>query len=506
MAALFSASLLAGIGAGPASGDVSAVSGSAFGYYVNFGLFGGPPSVRGYGQTIPPGSDGSASPSVMLPAGGGDQTAADPDGAVAIYGPARIFESHGTMTVSTHGTTGAAGSSTSFADVRDIQPNDPFTASAPGGVASTCTVTEAALTGSTTITNGRLVLADPNQDVSGEPGENIVTPPVNPAPNTEYRGVLGGIGETFRIVFNEQVLTPDAITVNAVHVYMTNDSANPNHQNLGIGEMIIAQSHCDVTATTANAAPVAANDAYSAEKGTTLTVAAPGVLANDTDPEGGPLTASQVTPIPFPAGGGGDWTFPGDPTHGTLTLNSDGSFTYAPYPGYTGPDSFRYQAQDQRGNSATATVTIQVNPPAVNTPPVARDDAYTANWQDAALNVGPPGVLANDTDVNTDALTAVSASTPAHGTLTLNPNGSFTYTPVAGYGGTDTFTYRANDGIDSSAPATVTITVIPKPVQSNDNFANAQVISGPSGSVTGSDAGATSEPGEPSHPGGDGES
>ena len=62
------------------------------------------------------------------------------------------------------------------------------------------------------------------------------------------------------------------------------------------------------------------------------------------------------------------------------------------------------------------------------------------------------GVLANDTDADRDPLTAVVATRPAHGTLTLNANGSFTYTPAAGYVGTDSFTYMANDGAAQLGP------------------------------------------------------
>ena len=63
-------------------------------------------------------------------------------------------------------------------------------------------------------------------------------------------------------------------------------------------------------------------------------------------------------------------------------------------------------------------------------------------------------MLANDTDPNGDALTAVLVTNPAHGTLTLNADGSFTYTPAGDYTGPDSFTYRASDGTPTSAPAT----------------------------------------------------
>jgi hypothetical protein len=72
-----------------------------------------------------------------------------------------------------------------------------------------------------------------------------------------------------------------------------------------------------------------------------------------------------------------------------------------------------------------------------------------------------PGVLGNDSDADGDALTAVLVSGPTSGALVLNPNGSFTYTPNAGFFGSDSFTYKANDGLADSNVVTVTITVNP---------------------------------------------
>jgi VCBS repeat-containing protein len=94
-----------------------------------------------------------------------------------------------------------------------------------------------------------------------------------------------------------------------------------------------------------------------------------------------------------------------------------------------------------------------------NPPPVAVNDSYSTN-EDTALTVPAPGVLGNDSDADGNPLTAVRVSGPAHGTLTLNSNGSFTYTPAANYNGPDSFTYKANDGAAESNLATVSITVI----------------------------------------------
>jgi len=190
-------------------------------------------------------------------------------------------------------------------------------------------------------------------------------------------------------------------------------------------------------------APVAENDSYSTDEDNTLTVnAAEGVLANDSDDIGSSLTAVLVS----------------GPSNGTVTLNGDGSFEYVPFADANGTDSFTYQATAGADPSDPAIVTITVNP--VNDAPVAAniDDGYTTD-EDVTLTVGAPGVLGNDSDVDGDPLTAVLDTGPSSGVLALNADGSFTYTPSANFNGSDSFTYRANDGTTDSNIATVTITV-----------------------------------------------
>jgi hypothetical protein len=201
-------------------------------------------------------------------------------------------------------------------------------------------------------------------------------------------------------------------------------------------------------------APTAVNQSYSVTENQTRTISAPGVLTGDTDPNGLPLTAVSFT----------------NPSHGTLTpdANGDGGFVYKPATGYYGTDSFTYEAADSAATSTPATVAITVNPLA----PTVVNQSYSVT-ENGTLTISAPGVLVNDTDPNSLNLTAVSFTSPAHGTLTPDSNGDggFVYTPTAGYYGTDSFTYEAKDSVATSTPATVTITVNPlAPTAVNDSY------------------------------------
>jgi hypothetical protein len=191
-----------------------------------------------------------------------------------------------------------------------------------------------------------------------------------------------------------------------------------------------------ITVNAVNHAPVAVADSYSTDFDTALTVAAPGVLGNDTDVDSNPLTAVKVS----------------NPANGATTLTADGSFTYTPNAGYFGADSFTYKANDGAADSNVVTVTITVNAPA-NTAPVAVNDSYSTDFG-AELTIPAPGVLGNDTDTDSNPLTAVMVSDPANGAAMLNADGSLTYTPNAGYSDSDSFTYKANDGrLTRTSPA-----------------------------------------------------
>ena len=159
-----------------------------------------------------------------------------------------------------------------------------------------------------------------------------------------------------------------------------------------------------------------------------------------TDDEGYALTYVVATP----------------PAHGIVTINLDGTFTYTPATNWFGTDTFTFTVSDDIGGvTGTATITVT----SVNDAPVAVEDAYETN-EDTLLTVDAPGVLVNDTDTESDPLTAVLVADAAHGTLTLAADGSFTYLPDEDWFGTDTFTYQAYDGDLYSEVVTVTITVL----------------------------------------------
>ncbi|MCV7419201.1 tandem-95 repeat protein [Mycobacterium yunnanensis] len=198
-----------------------------------------------------------------------------------------------------------------------------------------------------------------------------------------------------------------------------------------------------ITVTPVNDAPIVGNDSYTVVANGTLVISAPGLLANDTDPDGNPLAITAAFA----------------PQHGTLSgVFSSGGFTYRPDAGYVGTDSFRYTVGDGTTTSE-GTVTITVTADANNVAPVGNSDSYTIA-EDTVLTVNGPGLLANDTDADGQTLSVVSIGTPpTRGSLELRSDGSFTYSPGPNLNGTDTFTYKASDGAAETAFTTVTINV-----------------------------------------------
>ena len=581
--------------------SVTSVRGEACSYSTNVSLFGSPPSLLGCGElqgtpatprppgpTPEPGSpvatDPSYSPHVALPTNGsgGSMTAADGDGAKAVYGPAVIHGGRwpceevdedldgnrncpsaapgsGPQAASTSGTP-AGGTVTSSADISLHPERIPVTCystygpvcHATGGFGPSpsegdsmhveCSASKTAVTGSTTFSNAVLATST---DAEGSPVDQEPVPD-NPPVNYTRHGVISNVGDVFTVVYNQHIVNADgSLTVNGVHMYLFGPTAvgelirgsvtcgtnptpltptdtvapscgtpviktmgptdptpqTPRSELVGVfdagngssasgiqsvsniqvtngtvqvgnpsstqqylrftpgqtGPLAISATRSneslpmywsfDVTDAAGNtshcrgaeAPPVAVDDTYRTTENTALNVPAPGVLANDSHPAGKALSAGSAS----------------DPAHGTVSLLPDGSFTYVPDPLFTGIDTFTYVLSDGYGTD-TGLVTIKVGP--ANGAPVAVDDSFSTD-EDSPLTVAAPGVLGNDTDADGDTLSAGSASAPANGTVTLNGDGSFTYTPDAGFNGSDSFTYKANDGAVDSNVATVTITV-----------------------------------------------
>ncbi len=233
-------------------------------------------------------------------------------------------------------------------------------------------------------------------------------------------------------------------------------------------------SDATVTINVNGAAPSAVADAYNVAAGGTLTVpdGATDLLGNDA------LGTPAATLVSFGGGSlggavtdraaGTTATFG---TGGSLTVNANGSFTFTPATGFTGSFTFQYRITNSSGSS-DATVTITVN----GTGPTANNDAYTVA-AGATLTVpdGATDVLANDSLGNpaatlvsfgggslggavTDRAAGATATFGTGGSLTVNANGSFTFTPSAGFVGSFTFQYRITNAAGSS-DGTVTITV-----------------------------------------------
>ncbi|MBI3503481.1 MAG: tandem-95 repeat protein, partial [Proteobacteria bacterium] len=143
----------------------------------------------------------------------------------------------------------------------------------------------------------------------------------------------------------------------------------------------------------------------------------------------------------------------GGPAHGTVTVNPDGSYSYTPSANYNGTDSFTYTVADGKGGTTTGTISVDVA--AVNDGPVTAGGTASGN-EDTPIT----GQIAAS-DVDGDALTFGLAANggPAHGTVTVNPDGSYSYTPSANYNGTDSFTYTVADGKGGTTTGTISVNV-----------------------------------------------
>lgn len=221
-------------------------------------------------------------------------------------------------------------------------------------------------------------------------------------------------------------------------------SRNFNLEFDGIGTTVAGQvRHAGVQSgvvTEANAAPVAASDAYAMLQADMLTVAAAGVLANDRDADGDALSAAL---------GAG-------PTSGALTLNPDGSFVYTPREGFVGIDRFTYRAGDGDDTSDLTNVAIQVIQRTDR--PIALDDTGFSAAFGTSLRISLSSLLANDQNATGGTLSVTSVSGVVNGAAVLSGD-AVLFTPAAGFTGEASFTYTLTSSTRGQDTARVAVSV-----------------------------------------------
>ena len=216
--------------------------------------------------------------------------------------------------------------------------------------------------------------------------------------------------------------------------------------------------------------PISVNDEYEVNEGASLVVDAEnGVLNNDFDDDH--ANSELIISVERTA------------EHGTFSFSDggDGSFSYEPNENFNGLDSFLYRLTDPDGNSTTGFVAITVIPQ--NDPPVAVGEQYVVA-RDLTINIaGGLGLLRNDLDIDGDTLEVSSNTQPGSGSVIVEPDGAFVYTPGEGFVGVDSFTYRVTDGLLNSDEATVQLVVTEMHAETEFAIVRFGNVLGSSGSV-----------------------
>ena len=261
------------------------------------------------------------------------------------------------------------------------------------------------------------------------------------------------------------------VTVNAdgTWTYMP----NTNYVGSDSFTVTVTDEHGATTVSTVNVT-------VNAKPNTSPTVGIDSVTTEYNTPVGGTVVGTDAD------GDALSYTKGSGPANGTVTVNTDGTWTYTPKAGFTGSDSFTVTVSDGRGGTAVSTVNVTVNAqvippvePPVNTPPTVGNYTVTTGY-----NTPATGTVAG-TDANGDALSYTKASNPTNGTVTVNADGTWTYTPNTDYSGSDSFTVTVSDGRGGTAVSTIKVTVEAKlPAYAINMNANPNSIIGDGKSTT----------------------
>ncbi len=199
-----------------------------------------------------------------------------------------------------------------------------------------------------------------------------------------------------------------------------------------------------------NAAPDVGDDRFLIPHSRTFTSSIPEILQNDSDVDGDTLTATLVSTT----------------SHGTLTFNSNGTFAFVPNVGFVGTDSFEYKVSDGLVNSNIGVVTLDLR----NTAP-RTNNQYHRMPHDRVYSVdASSGLKYFAVDPDDDAITIQILGSPSNGTVVVAADGSWDFTPNAGFVGKDTFTYRAFDGVRYGEPTVVTLDVTNQDVRATADY------------------------------------
>ncbi len=248
---------------------------------------------------------------------------------------------------------------------------------------------------------------------------------------------------------------------------------NTNYVGSDSFTVTVTDEHGATTVSTVNVT-------VNAKPNTSPTVGIDSVTTEYNTPVGGTVVGTDAD------GDALSYTKGSGPANGTVTVNTDGTWTYTPKAGFTGSDSFTVTVSDGRGGTAVSTVNVTVNAqvippvePPVNTPPTVGNYTVTTGY-----NTPATGTVAG-TDANGDALSYTKASNPTNGTVTVNADGTWTYTPNTDYSGSDSFTVTVSDGRGGTAVSTIKVTVEAKlPAYAINMNANPNSIIGDGKSTT----------------------